>query len=84
VATSERDLAGEPLAIDLDPTLRHGIERVAEAHGISLLDSDVETLRLALAAADQAPSDPAWNQLSAPAFARDWGSDADAVYDDLA
>ena len=84
MVTSESDLAGEPLAIDLDPALRHGIERVAEAGGVSLRDYVVETLRLALAAANQAPSDPAWNQLSVPAFARDWGSDADAVYDDLA
>jgi len=31
------------------------------------------------------PSDQSreWSRLSIPAFARDWESDADAVYDDL-
>jgi hypothetical protein len=54
---------------------------------VSLRDYVVAALREALndngaeRTSDQSVS---WSQLSAHAFARDWESDADAIYDDLA
>ncbi len=81
----ERD--ARRLAIGIDPGLREGIVAAAAARGISVRDYVAAVLREALnsqagePAADQAS---VWSRLSVPVFARDWESDADAVYDDLA
>lgn len=56
------------------------IEATAARRG---LDYVVGTLRRDLAEADPQRGDVDWSQLSAPVFARDWGSDADAIYDEL-
>ena len=80
----ERDLAR--LAIEIEPELRSRVEAAAAERGLSVRDYVVAVLRLAVerhrenGTADQARE---WSQLSVPAFARDWESDADAVYDDL-
>jgi hypothetical protein len=75
------------LAIEIEPGLRKRIEVAAAERGVSLRDYVVAALREALndngaeRTSDQSVS---WSQLSAHAFARDWESDADAIYDDLA
>ena len=75
------------LAIDIEPELRERIEAAAAERGVSLRDYVVAALREALdnngteRSSDQSV---AWSQLSARSFARDWESDADAIYDNLA
>lgn len=75
------------LAIDIEPELRKRIEAAAAERGVSLRDYVVAALREALdnygteRSSDQSV---AWSQLSGHSFARDWESDADAIYDDLA
>ena len=74
------------LTIDLEPELRRRVEAAAEERQLSVRDYVISALRDALKRQPgQEPLDDAeWSQLSAAAFARDWESDADAVYDDLA
>jgi hypothetical protein len=83
--SDERHLAR--LAIEIEPELRARVEAAATERGLSVRDYVVAVLRLALERhGENGTSGQAseWSQLSVPAFARDWESDADAVYDDLA
>jgi hypothetical protein len=75
------------LAIEIEPELRRRIESAAAARGETLRDYVVAALRDALENTGvPGPSDDTkeWSRLSEPSFARDWNSDADAVYDELA
>ena len=75
------------LSIDIEPELRRRIEAAAADRQLSVRDHVVSTLRHAVGdrrTTDPPTGDVGWSRLSAPAFARDWDSDADAVYDDLA
>jgi len=75
------------LAIEIEPELRQRIETAAADRDISVRDYVVAVLRAALDSSGTARSSDAadeWNRLSIPSFGRDWESDADAVYDDLA
>jgi hypothetical protein len=75
------------LTIEIEPALRSRIEADAAKRGISLRDYVVAALSEALEHhrnEQLAEESGAWSRLSVPAFSRDWESDADAVYDDLA
>jgi hypothetical protein len=75
------------LAIELEPELRRRIEAAAIERGVSIKEYVVSALRKALESNGAGrPSNESgeWSRLSHPSFARDWDSDADAVYDDLA
>jgi len=75
------------LAIEIEPGMRKRIEAAAAARGVSIKDYVVTALRQALDSSEPGrPSDVPgeWGNLSNGSFARDWISDADAVYDDLA
>lgn len=74
------------MTIEIAPELRTRIAAAAE-RGVSERDYVVAVLRAALDrdGTETVPSDAReWARLSAPSFARDWNSDADAIYDDLA
>jgi hypothetical protein len=75
------------LVLDLEPELRRQIETAASERGISIRDYVSSVLRDSLKR-NQAQSEHdqsvAWTRLSIPSFSRDWESDADAIYDDLA
>lgn len=78
---------GLHLAIEIEPGLRKRIEAAAAERGISVKDYVVVALRQALdsnGAGRPGHDSSEWSRLSQPSFARDWDSDADAVYDDLA
>src|SRR4051794_27823487 len=75
------------LEIEIEPALRKHIEAAAAQRGVSLRDYVVLALREAVEYANTVEltqSSREWSQLSVASFARDWESDADAVYDDLA
>jgi hypothetical protein len=85
--TSQDRRGTSRLAIEIEPELRKHIEAAAAVRGVSVRDYVVIVLREAveriqIGTAEQ--SSRQWSQLSAPSFARDWESDADAIYDDLA
>ena len=75
-----------PFAIELEPELRSRIEAAAATRGVSIRDYVVAALQAALAGnkAEPAATSDEWSRLSHGSFARDWDSDADAVYDGLA
>lgn len=85
---SPRDERDEPrLAIEIVPGLRKRIEAAAALRGVSVWDYVAAALREALDSngEERSPNQYAdWSRLSTRSFARDWESDADAVYDDLA
>lgn len=74
------------LSIEIETELRNRIEAAAIERDISLRDYVAAALRDALdsqgVARPSSQSDE-WSRLSIPSFARDWESDADAIYDDL-
>jgi hypothetical protein len=79
------------LTIEIEPALRSRIEAAAAKRGVSLRDYVIAALRHALDhhRAEQFVDESSvltstWSRLSVPSFSRDWDSDADAVYDDLA
>jgi hypothetical protein len=75
------------LSIKIEIELRNRIEAAAVRRGMSLRDYVAAALRDTLDNQGFArPSDQSdeWSRLSIPSFARDWESDADAIYDDLA
>jgi uncharacterized protein (DUF1778 family) len=75
------------LAIEIEPELRKRIETAAALQGVSMRDYVVAALREALDSnGSERPSSLTadWSQLSTRSFARDWESDVDAIYDDLA
>ncbi len=80
----ERDDAR--LAIDIEPELRQRIEAAAAERDMSVRDYVVAVLREVLDNRAERPSAQLseWSQLSVRSFARDWESDADAIYDDMA
>ena len=73
------------LIVDLEPELKEQIERVAAERDQSVPEFVVAALQRAVSAENGEVSDEgiSWAQLSARAFARDWDSDEDRVYDDL-
>ena len=76
-----------PLAIEIEPELSARVEAAAAERGLSARDYVAAVLRLALERpgdATESNQSKEWSRLSVPAFARDWESDADAVYDNLA
>ena len=78
---------GSRLTIEVEPELGRRIEAAAAERRVSVGDYVVAALREALdgdRAARASGEATAWSQLSARSFARDWESDADAAYDDLA
>ncbi len=85
---STRDERGtSPFAIEIEPALRTRIEAAATKRGVSIKDFVVAALQAALAGNGGEPaaaSSDEWSRLSHGAFARDWESEADAVYDELA
>lgn len=75
------------LSIEVEAELRQRIEDAAAARHLSTRDFVVAALRRAVndrGGPDRPATASEWTRLSASAFARDWDSDADAVYDDLA
>jgi hypothetical protein len=85
--TSPKQPGSTFLEIELEPELSRHIEAAAAQRGVSLRDYVVIALREAVEHANSlhlTPSSRDWSQLSDRAFARDWESEADAVYDDLA
>lgn len=75
------------LAIELEPDLRRRIAAAAAERGMAIKDYVVEVLRQALdtnGVARRRDGSADWSRLSSRSFARDWDSDADSVYDDLA
>ena len=72
------------LTVEVEPELRAQIERVAAERDLSVPEFVVAVLHRAVSAEDDASGEgSAWAQISTRAFARDWDSDADRVYDDL-
>lgn len=70
------------LSIDVAPALRTRVKVAAARQGKSLRDYCLEAIQRRLD--EEAPAeDSNWAQLSARAFARDWSSEEDSVYDDL-
>ncbi len=85
--TTRDDRNKARLAIEIEPELRQRIETAAAERGMAVRDYVVAVLHNALASSGaERPSDASgeFSRLSIPSFARDWESDADAVYDDLA
>ena len=75
------------LEIEIEPELSRYIEAAAAQRGVSLRDYVVIALREAVEHANPpilTQGSREWSQLSVMSFARDWESEADAVYDDLA
>lgn len=74
------------LSIDVEPELRRKIKMAATERDMSIRDYVIAILQQAIAEDEQQEAlteGSAWGQLSASAFARDWASEADAVYDQL-
>lgn len=86
MSTNDNGARGR-LAIEIEPELSKRIEIAAAEKGVSLRDDVVAALGTALASdRGRRPTTDSedWSTLSVPVFARDWESDADAIYDDLA
>jgi hypothetical protein len=85
---STRDDQDEsPLTVDIEPELRKRVETAAAARSMTVRDYVAAVLRQALergGSEQRSDQGEEWNRLSIPSFARDWESDADAIYDDLA
>lgn len=72
------------LSIEVEPELRMRIERAAADHQQSVTLFIRMTLERALEQDATAVAEKnGWTSLSAHAFARDWESDEDRIYDDL-
>ncbi len=74
------------LSIDVEPELRRRLKIAAAEKDLSVRGYVEAIIRQALEAeakGEPAADHAAWSGLSARAFARDWESDADLVYDDL-
>jgi uncharacterized protein (DUF1778 family) len=73
------------LSVDLDPELRKRLKLAATQQDMTMRDFVLAALRQVLAdqASRNAADDGSWARLSAGAFARDWASDEDRVYDQL-
>jgi len=74
------------LSVDIEPELRKRIKLVATERDMTVHDYVAAVLRRALAEAEReraAAESASWAPLSARAFARDWESEADGIYDRL-
>ena len=73
------------LSTDVEPELRRQIKVAAATRDLSVREYVLRILRQALAmeATDSRDETGAWSRLSAAAFARDWESEEDSVYDDI-
>ena len=72
------------LAIEVDHNLRRQIEQAAASHDLSVRDYVIAILERATTAealGGTPENRGEWAQISARAFARDWQSDEDGVYD---
>ncbi len=70
------------ISLDVEPELRRQVRTAAAAQKLSMRDYIVASLKRSLAT-DEREEAATWAQLSARAFARDWDSEEDAVYDRL-
>ena len=76
--------AGVRLSVDVEPELRKRLKLVATERDMTVHDYVVALLRQALAEAERQRADAesaSWAPLSSRAFARDWESEEDQVYD---
>lgn len=74
------------LSIEIEPELQQKIKDAAEDKNLSVRDYVLTILQRALDEHERTTTDEhdvAWTRLSAGAFARDWDSDEDRVYDRL-
>lgn len=72
------------LSVDLDPELRKRLKLAATQQDMTMRDFVLAALRQVLADQESRnAADGSWARLSAGAFARDWASDEDRVYDQL-
>ena len=70
------------VTVDLDPTLKRRAERVAQSHNTTVQEWIEAVVRRELER-EEMGSEP-FSRVSVPAFERDWNSDEDVVYDELA
>jgi hypothetical protein len=84
--TTGEERPTSPLSVEVEPKLRRRLEDAAAHRRIPVREYVIEVLEQAVDEQPRSirPDDAAWSRLSAGAFARDWDSDADAVYDELA
>ena len=73
------------LSIDVSPALRTRLKIPAARRGLTLREYCLQAIqeRLEQEAEEESQADRSWAHLSARAFARDWSSEADSVYDNL-
>ena len=76
---------GDPIVIDLEPSLQRRVELLAGARGLSVADFVVAMIRDAVAGehADSADHSASWSQLSSRSFARDWDFEEERACDAL-
>lgn len=75
------------LSIDVEPATRMRLKIAAARKGSSLREYCLQAILRQLDEefpASVREEDEAWSQLSAEVFARDWDSEEDSVYDNLA
>jgi uncharacterized protein (DUF1778 family) len=65
------------LTVEVDPDIRRRLKMAAARHDVTIREYVLAAVEQALAAEDQ----QSWSRLSEAAFARDWDSVDDAVYD---
>ena len=74
------------LSVDVEPELRKRLKLVATERDMTVHEFVVALLQEAVAQAERERAEAegaGWPRLSAQAFARDWESEADQVYDRL-
>ncbi len=72
------------LSIDVSPAMRTRLKIAAARRGLSLREYCLQAIQERLEQEPQeSQADRSWAQLSARAFARDWSSEADSIYDGL-
>lgn len=71
------------MTITLDSDLQRQVETAAAGRNMSVRDYVVVALQRLLAQEEGAEAS-SWSQLSARSFARDWNSEEDQIYDELA
>ncbi len=74
------------LTLEIEPDLHRRIEAAALGQGLPVQDYIVVFLRVAFSNGAELPAvvENEWSHLSVPVFARDWDSEADSIYDELA
>lgn len=74
------------LSIDVAPVMRTRLKIAAARRGVSLREYCLEAIQERLeheTQLDHQLEESSWVHLSSRAFARDWNSDEDSVYDNL-